>query len=112
MFSGSSACLMVFIALIPAGPNSSSSRFFLPRPIPCSPVTVPLTRRDSLQKRVARGLGATRCHSLSQRLAKRVHMFDFLRTRGIDDDEDVEISITDMANDGTIENDDISSFSR
>ena len=42
--------LMDFIVLIPAGPNSSINNFFLPRPTPCSPVTVPLTCNDSLER--------------------------------------------------------------
>jgi len=49
IFNGSRACLMAFIVFIPAGPNSSINNFFFPIPTPCSPVTVPFTRNDSLQ---------------------------------------------------------------
>ncbi len=49
IFNGSSAFLIDFIAFIPDVPNSSISNCFLPIPIPCSPVTVPLTRNDSLK---------------------------------------------------------------
>ena len=49
MFNGSKAFLIAFIVLMPAVPNSSINNSFLPRPTPCSPVTVPLTRNDSLE---------------------------------------------------------------
>jgi hypothetical protein len=48
IFNGSSAFLIAFIAFIPAVPNSSTNNSFLPRPTPCSPVTVPHTRNASL----------------------------------------------------------------
>lgn len=49
IFNGSRAFLIDFIALMPESPNSSISNFFLPSPTPCSPVTVPQTRNDSLE---------------------------------------------------------------
>ena len=56
MFNGSNAFLIAFIASMPGAPNSSIKSFFLPRPTPCSPVTVPLTRNDSLNRRIERSV--------------------------------------------------------
>ena len=45
---GSRLLLIAIIVLIPIGPYSSNNSSIFPRPIPCSPVQVPPTRRDRL----------------------------------------------------------------
>ena len=89
---------MAFIAFIPGIPNSSINNFFFPRPTPCSPVTVPLTRRDSLEIGFASiewKIGVL-VELLCQSYTIFMNTFDFIRIFRIDNNEDMKITITNM----------------